>query len=95
MTSRKFDIEKIAELALLRLSPEEKVRFESQFEEILTYMETLNEIDTDNVEPMRHVRDISTPFRKDLVKPSLGRTHALMNATAQEDGYFKTKKVMD
>jgi len=95
MASRKFDIEKIADLAMLRLSPEEKVRFESQFEEILAYMETLNEIDTENVEPMRHVRDISTPFRKDKVKPSLERTQALMNAPAQEDGYFKTPKVMD
>ncbi|MFC1556634.1 Asp-tRNA(Asn)/Glu-tRNA(Gln) amidotransferase subunit GatC [candidate division KSB1 bacterium] len=95
MTSQKFDIEKVARLAMLELTTEEKEVFGAQLEEILSYMEKLNELDTENVEPLRHVLEIKIPFREDRVKPSLAREKVLKNAPAQEDGYFKTPKIKD
>ena len=95
MAELKFDIEKVAELAMLELTPEQKEQFGKQLKEILAYMEQLNELDTDNVEPLRHVLEITTPFREDKAFPSISRDKALMNAPASEDGYFKTPKVKD
>jgi len=92
---QKFDIEKIAELAMLKLTPEEKERFSKQLQEVLSYMEKLNELDTKNVQPMRHVLDMATPFRDDVVHPSMERKKALLNAPSQENGYFKTPKIKD
>ena len=91
----KFDIEKVEELAKLKMKHEQKEKFGEQLEEILEYMEKLKELDTDNVEPLRHVLEIATPFREDKAYPSLDRDKALMNAPAQEDGFFKTPKVKD
>ena len=95
MASVKFDIEKVAELAMLELTPEQKELFSKQLNEILAYMEQLKELDTENVEPLRHVLGIVTPFREDKALPSMSRNKVLMNAPAQEDGYFKTPKVKD
>ena len=91
----KFNIEKVADLAMLKLSPEQKEKFGKQLDEILEYMEKLKDLDTENVEPLRHVLEIATPFREDQAFPSLDRDKALMNAPAQEDGFFKTPKVKD
>ena len=93
MSDLKFDIDKVAELAMLKLSAEQKERFGKQLKEILAYIEKLNELDTDKVEPLRHVLEISTPYREDKAFPSIDRDKALMNAPASEDGYFKTPKV--
>jgi len=95
MTALKFDIEKVAELAMLELTPEQKVRFGKQLNEILAYMEKLNELDTENIKPLGHVLEISTPFRKDEAAPSMDREKILMNAPATENGFFKTPKVKD
>ncbi len=93
MSDLKFDIDKVAELAMLKLSSEQKERFGKQLKEILAYIEKLNELDTENVEPLRHVLEIATPFREDKAFPSIDRDKALMNAPASEDGFFKTPKV--
>ena len=95
MAGLKFDIEKVAKLAMLELTPEQKERFGKQPNEILAYMEKLNELGTENVKPLGHVLEISTPFREDRAAPSMDRKNALMNAPAREDGFFKTPKVMD
>ncbi len=97
MSDLKFDIDKVAELAMLKLSSEQKERFGKQLKEILAYIEKLNELDTEKVEPLRHVLEIvleiATPYREDKVFPSIDRDKALMNAPASEDGFFKTPKV--
>jgi aspartyl-tRNA(Asn)/glutamyl-tRNA(Gln) amidotransferase subunit C len=95
MSDLKFDIDKVAELAMLELTPEQKKRFSKQIQEILVYIEKLSELDTENVEPLRHVLEIATPFREDKVFPSLDRNKVLMNAPAHEEGFFKTPKVKD
>jgi aspartyl-tRNA(Asn)/glutamyl-tRNA(Gln) amidotransferase subunit C len=64
----KMDIEKVARLARLELSKEEKETFGNQLEQILTYMEQLNRLDTTGVEPTSHAIPIYNVFRDDEVK---------------------------
>ena len=95
MPVSKEEVEKIAALAKLNLSEDEKEKFTVQLSEILDYVEKLNELDTTNIKPLYHVLEFDTPLRDDIPKISLTREEALMNAPAKEDGYFKTPKVKD
>lgn len=89
------DVEHIAQLAKLNFTEDEKVRFTEQFNEILSFMEKLNELDTTNVEPLSHVIELQNVLREDTVKPSLPTEEALKNAPAKTDRFFKVPKVID
>ena len=91
----KMDIEKVAKLARLELSEDEKKTFGSQMEQILTYMEQLNRIDTTGVEPMSHAIPIHNVFREDEVKPSVPQEEVLAIAPDQEDGHFKVPRIIE
>ncbi|MFQ6091590.1 MAG: Asp-tRNA(Asn)/Glu-tRNA(Gln) amidotransferase subunit GatC [bacterium] len=95
MAVAKRDVEKVAKLARLQFSEEEKEKLVAQLNRILKYMEKLNELDTTDVEPTTHVVPLKNVFRQDVVKPSLPREKALANAPAKEDGFFKVPKVID
>ena len=82
----KMDIEKVARLARLELSEEEKETFGNQMEQILTYMEQLNRLDTSGVEPTSHAIPIYNVFRDDEVKPSFPHEEVLAIAPDEEDG---------
>ncbi len=91
------DVEHIAGLARLEFTPEERETFLRQFNEILAYMEQLNQLDTSNVEPLSHVIDPTkrgNVFRKDEVKPGLTTDEALQNAPAKTEKFFKVPKVI-
>ena len=90
----KMDIEKVARLARLELSEEEKATFGSQLEQILAYMEQLNKLDTSNVEPLTHPLDVKNVFRPDEVKPSLTQAEVLSNGPEVQSGHFKVPKIM-
>jgi len=89
------DVEHIAKLAKLEFSEEEKEKFTGQFNEILSFMEKLNELDTSNVEPLSHVIELHNVLREDAVKPSLSTEEALKNAPSKTDKFFKVPKVID
>ncbi len=89
------DVEHIAQLAKLNFSEEEKANFTDQFNQILTFMEKLNELDTKNVEPLSQVIELQNVLREDKVVPSLPTEEALKNAPAKTDRFFKVPKVID
>lgn len=91
----KMDIEKVARLARLELSEEEKETFGNQLEQILTYMEQLNRLDTTGVEPTSHAISIHDAFREDETKPSFPGKEVLSIAPDQEDGHFKVPRIID
>ena len=64
-------VEYVAKLARLAISDDEKVMFGKQLSSILTYVETLNRVDTTDVEPTSHVIPMQNVLREDVVKPSL------------------------
>jgi aspartyl-tRNA(Asn)/glutamyl-tRNA(Gln) amidotransferase subunit C len=91
----KMDIEKVARLARLELSEEEKETFGNQLEQILTYMEQLNRLDTTGVEPTSHAIPIYNVFRDDEVKPSLSQEEVLAIAPDEEDGHFRVPRIIE
>ena len=88
------DVEHVAELARLTFSDEEKQKLTGQLNDILQYMEQLNRLNTDAVEPLSHVIELSNVFREDAVKPSNPREEALRNAPAKTEKFFKVPKVI-
>lgn len=88
------DVEYVASLARLSFSDEEKQKLTSQLNEILAYMEQLNQVDTTNVEPLSQVIEQSNVFRQDDLKPTLTREEALLNAPAKTDKFFRVPKVI-
>jgi len=91
----KMDIEKVARLARLELSEEEKVTFGDQLEQILTYMEQLNGLDTAGVEPTSHAIPIYNVFREDEVRPSFPQEEVLGIAPDEQDGQFKVPRIIE
>ena len=91
----KMDIEKVARLARLELSEEEKVTFGDQLEQILTYMEQLNRLDTAGVEPTSHAIPIHNAFREDETRPSFPQEEVLNISPDQENGHFKVPRIIE
>ena len=85
MKVTKKDLENVAVLS----------RLIQQMDAILTYMDNLSEVDTENVKPTTYALPMSNVFREDEVKPSLPREAALSNAPLKENGYFKVPKVLE
>lgn len=91
----KMDIEKVARLARIELSQDEKKIFEAQLDQILTYMELLNEVDTSGVEPTSHAIPIYNVFRDDEVRPSFSKKDVIGIAPEQEDGHFRVPRIIE
>ncbi|HPC37001.1 MAG TPA: Asp-tRNA(Asn)/Glu-tRNA(Gln) amidotransferase subunit GatC [Candidatus Marinimicrobia bacterium] len=86
--------EKIANLARLTLSEEELKRYAAQMDQILEYIEQLQNLDTNNVKPLSHVQEMINVFRSDEVKPSLSHEAVFANAPQEKAGYFVVPKVI-
>jgi aspartyl-tRNA(Asn)/glutamyl-tRNA(Gln) amidotransferase subunit C len=84
----------VAELARLSLSPAEIELFTGQLNEILAYVEKLQELDTRGVAPLAHVIPLGNVFREDQVLESLPLDAALENAPAREDGNFLVPRII-
>ncbi len=80
MAISRAEVEKVSLLARLLLSEKELDTMTVQLGAILDYMDLLNEIDTSDIEPMAHPRDVTNVFRADQCRPSLARDEALANA---------------
>lgn len=79
----------IAELAKLKLTQTERSMLALDLEQIISYVDKLDELDVSNVEPMYHVVPINNVFREDKVEVSYPRQKLLENAPASEEGCFK------
>jgi aspartyl-tRNA(Asn)/glutamyl-tRNA(Gln) amidotransferase subunit C len=92
------DIEKIAQLAHLEITEEERRIFAPQIAEIVTYVEQLNEIDTSAIEPalggLTPEGERTESSRSDEVQPSLGQELALDQAPDPAAGHFRVPKVL-
>lgn len=89
------EVRYVADLARLELSAEEVEQFTSQLNGILEYMEQLDELDTDQVEPMAHVLPLKNVLRDDVAAPSLGREATLANAPEADKGHFVVPKIIE
>ena len=87
-------IEYVGILAKLELSEEEKLAARSDMERMLDYIDTLNELDTEGIEPMSHVFPVNNVFREEVVTNGDGSKDTLNNAPLQKEQCFKVPKTI-
>lgn len=88
-------IEQIANLSRIKLTDDEKDIFREQLTDILGYIEKLNELDTDDVQPMAYATSIKNVFREDQQKSSFPRQEILELSPSSTNGFFKVPKVLE
>ena len=88
------DFEKVALLARLQLNETETQQLNGQLNNILDYIELLNEVTTDDVEPMAHPLPIQNVFRPDIEKPSLPVDEALANAPERIEDFYSVPPIL-
>ncbi len=91
----KEEVKHVANLARLAITEEEATTFTKQLDDIITYAEQLNELDTTGVEPTTHVLDLKNVMRKDEPKKWITQDDALQNAPDKQDGQFKVPSVLE
>jgi aspartyl-tRNA(Asn)/glutamyl-tRNA(Gln) amidotransferase subunit C len=89
------DVLKVARLARLKLTHAEIDDYTDKLGSVLAYVESLNEIDTEDVEPMVHAVELSNVFRPDETAPSLAREAALANAPKTDGQFFLVPQILD
>ena len=89
------DVDKISKLAKLEFSEAEKKKLQDELNKILEYIDQLNELDLENVEPLENINDSENVLRKDEAVTWLTTEEALMNAPARTGKFFKVPKVLD
>jgi aspartyl-tRNA(Asn)/glutamyl-tRNA(Gln) amidotransferase subunit C len=89
------DVEHVAYLARLHLNESDKAAFLKDLNQILTYVEKINELDTSTVEPTSHVLPLRNVFRNDEMKPSPSKQEMLKNAPDEQDGFFKVPPILE
>lgn len=88
------EVRHVAELARLRLDPDEELAMTRHLNMILAYMEKLNEVDTSHVPATTHAIPMENVFRPDEVRNSLDRDRALANAPESDGANFVVPKVI-
>ncbi|MGA2324375.1 MAG: Asp-tRNA(Asn)/Glu-tRNA(Gln) amidotransferase subunit GatC [Sedimentisphaerales bacterium] len=91
----KSQVKKVAKLARLELSEAEIEEFAGQLNAIIDYVERMNKLNTDGVEPMAHCLPVSNVFRDDIIKESLGTEKTLANAPQSDGPFFKVPKILE
>jgi len=90
------DVEKIAKLAKLKFTEDEKVKLQGEMNEVLGYIDTINQIPgLDDVQPLENINDTENIFREDIDKPGITKQEALKNAPEKTDNFFKVPKVLE
>ncbi len=95
MSVTRKDVEYIASLAKLKFEENELESFTHQLNDILAYIEKLNELDTENVLPLSHPVENNNVFRDDELKPSISTEDALKNAPNKTEDFFRVPKVIN
>ncbi|MDT7923673.1 MAG: Asp-tRNA(Asn)/Glu-tRNA(Gln) amidotransferase subunit GatC [Chlorobiota bacterium] len=88
-------VERIAELARLRFSAEELESFAEQFQRIVEFVQVLQQLELEGVEPLTHVVEVENALREDEPKESLPREEALRNAPRHDGVFFRVPKVIE
>jgi aspartyl-tRNA(Asn)/glutamyl-tRNA(Gln) amidotransferase subunit C len=89
------EIEKIMKLSKLRLSDIEKDKIGKDLNNILNYIDQLNELDLKNVKPLENINDSENIFREDVSEKWLSTEEGLKNAPDKSSRFFKVPKVLD
>lgn len=89
------DVAHVAKLSRLSISDQEMEKFTTQFNNILSYADMINALDTSGVQATAHVLPLKNVLREDVIMKSLSNEQALANAPEKQDGCYIVPKVMD
>jgi len=95
MSSIQIDVNYVAHLARLSLTPEEARKYGAQLGQVLGYIEKLNEVDVTGIEPTAHAFPLINVTRPDEIRPSLDHEEAMRNAPAKANGLFIVPKIVE
>ncbi len=95
MSVSKDDVLYMANLARLRVSDDEAKSLQKDMNRILEYMDSLNELDTDNVAPLEHVTELTARLREDVALEPLDHEKALENAPDADADHFRVPRVIE
>jgi aspartyl-tRNA(Asn)/glutamyl-tRNA(Gln) amidotransferase subunit C len=90
-----LNIDHVAKLARLALTPEEKAKFAHQLGDVLHHIEQLSKVDVSGVEPTAHAFPVVNVWAEDVARPGLPVTEALRNAPAQREHMIVVPKVVE
>lgn len=88
-------VDKLAYLARLEFSAEDKASIKTDLSRIIKWIDKLNELDTDHVAPLIYMSNEINVLRKDVVNNSVSHEDALSNAPKKDSDYFRVPKVLD
>lgn len=88
-------VDYVSVLSRLKLAPEEKAGMARQLEQIVSYMDVLNTLDTSDAAPMSHVFPLKNVMRPDVVEPSFPRAELLKNAPGHDEEAFLVPKAVE
>lgn len=88
-------IKYLEKLARITLTEDEEKKVGNELQDILTYIDMLNELDTDGVEAMSHCFPVTNVMREDEVQPSMSVDEIVANAPESQDGCFVVPKTVD
>lgn len=91
----KETLHKIAHLARLEIDPKKEDGYVKDLEDILTWVEKLNELDTEGVEPLTNMSFEKNVLREDERKKTISHEQALKNAPDKDNDYFRVPKVLE
>ena len=89
------DIQKVAKLARLELSGEESEEFSRQLNDIIEYVEKINELDTSDVKPADHIIELSNVFREDTVQKSIDTSEIEKMAPSFRNGHIVVPRIIE
>ncbi len=87
-------IDHLAHLSRLEFDPEKKENIRNDVERMVVFIEKLQELNTDGIEPLLFMSDTQNVWRADEVKGSINRKDALSNAPIKDEHFFKVPKVI-
>ncbi len=89
-----MDVKYVAELAKIKLTPDEADKLQLQLDNILYFFKDLENLNTENIEPLSHVLDVKNVFREDNPKVSISKQEILNLAPQKNDDFIKVPKVV-
>ena len=89
------DVDHVAALARLGITPEERARLADQLSGILEHFRALQALNTEDISPTAQVLDVRNVMRPDVARAPLTQSQALANAPRVEDGFFRVQAVLE
>jgi len=95
MVIDKHTVHKVADLARIEIKDSEVDHLTKEMNKILTFMEKLNELDTDGVKPLVYMNEEANVWREDIAKNEISVTDGLKNAALHNERFFMVPKIIE